>query len=179
MLSEMLLKYRAYKILSFLTLHSNQSFYDKEISESTGVSRGATNQVLNSFLENNLLTRERKGKMWFYSIVAQPLLKHFRIFENLVVLSELVQQLSPFAKRIILFGSTATGEDTAESDIDIFILTDDKKAIMEEIRKFRTTREIKPIVQTPLEYAESQRKDEAFYKGVNKGIVLLEKEGNE
>ena len=179
MLSEILLKYRAYKILNFLTLHRGQSFYDKEISENTGVSRGATNQVLNNFLKNNVVEREKKGRMWFYSVNPQPLLKHFRIFENLVELSELVQKLSPFVKRIILFGSTALGEDTAESDIDLFILTDNKEAAMKEIRGFKTAREIKPIVQTPLEFAESREKDSAFYAEVNKGIILLDKDNHE
>jgi len=54
MLPEILLKNKAYKILSFLSLHPGQAFYDKEISENTGVSRGATNQVLNNFLKNKL-----------------------------------------------------------------------------------------------------------------------------
>lgn len=174
-----LLKNRTYKILSFLTLHPGQSFYDKEVSENTGVSRGATNQVLKSLFAARLVTRQRKGRMWFYSIVPQPLVKQYRIFENLVELSDLTNRLLPYSKRIILFGSVAVGDDTAESDIDLFVITEEKEKASKTIRDFQTERELKPVIQTPLEYATSKKKDKAFYNEVAKGIVLFEKESDE
>ena len=64
-LPELLAKTKAHQILSFLTLHPDQSFYDKEISERAGVSRGATNQVLNDFFKNNLVKREKRGNRGF------------------------------------------------------------------------------------------------------------------
>ena len=84
MLPELLVKTKAHQILSFLTLHPDQSFYDKEISDRANVSRGSTNQILNDFLKNNLVFREKRGKAWFYTLSAQPLKKYFRIYENLV-----------------------------------------------------------------------------------------------
>lgn len=179
MLPELLLKTSAYRILSFLTFHPSDSFYDKEISEKTGVSRGATNQVLNDFFKNNLVTREKRGKMWLYTLSDQPLVKYFRIYENLVELTELKNHLFPIAKRLILFGSAAQGEDTSASDIDLFVISDQPDDVFSKIRTFKFERELKPIVRTPLEYATSQNKDKAFYEQVERGITLFEKEADE
>lgn len=179
MLKDILLNTAANKVLSFLTLHPNASFYDKEISLETGVSRGMTNMILRQFSDTGLLEREKRGKMWFYTLTDNPLFKYYRVYENLVRLEDLVQTLKPVAQRIILFGSTAQGTDTAESDIDLFILTSRKEDVLKAIREFNIEREIKPVLQTPLEYAVSRKKDKAFYEEVAKGITLFNKEPNE
>lgn len=179
MLPDILINTSANKILSFLTLHEGISFYDKEISEQTGLSRGITNRLLNQFLKSCLITRERRGRMWFYSLSKNPLFKFYRIYENLVNLTDLVNSLKSISQRIILFGSTAQGTDTAESDIDLFIITDEKDKAFKEIREFKSEREIKPVIQTATEYAISRKKDKAFYEQVSKGITLFEKEANE
>ena len=179
MLKDILLDTAANKILSFLTLHKDGSFYDKEVSERTGLSRGITNTLLNQFYEYGLVTRERRGRMWFYSLSESPLFKHFRIYENLVDLSDLTNALKSIAIRIILFGSAARGEDTVDSDIDLFVITTDKDKAFKAIREFKTEREIKPVINTPTEYATSRKVDKAFYEEVAKGIVLFEKEADE
>lgn len=179
MLKDILLNTSAAKILSFLTLHKDASFYDKEFSEKTGVSRGMANKLLNQFLKAGLVERERRGRMWFYFLSDTPLFKHFRIFENMVELSDLTNALKPVSKRIVLYGSMARGEDTIESDIDLFIITDDKGKVHKAIREFEAQREVKPVLNTPIEYATSRKTDKAFYEEVAKGIVLFNKEADE
>jgi len=179
MLNEILLKNKANQILSFLTLHPDKSFYDKEISENTGVSRGATNQALNDFFKNGLVSREKRGKAWFYSTQDQPLNKYFRIYENLIKRTELVNLLQPISKRNILFGSAANGADTSESDIDLFILSGNIEKVKDIIQKFNIERQIKPVIQTPLEYATNSEKDSAFHEQMESGIVLFEKGADE
>jgi predicted nucleotidyltransferase len=179
MLKDILLNTAANKVLGFLTLHQDASFYDKEVSEKTGVSRGMTNMILRQFFDAGLLEREKRGRMWFYTLSTNPLFKYYRVYENLVNLEDLVKALKPISQRIILFGSTAKGEDTAESDIDIFILATRKDEALKAIREYDIEREIKPVLQTPSEYAVSRKKDKAFYDEVAKGIVLLNKEPDE
>lgn len=179
MLKDKLLNTSANKILSFLTLHEGTSFYDKEISEQTGLSRGITNRLLNQFFKSGLVTRERRGRMWFYSLSKNPLFKYYRIYENLVDLTDLVNSLKSVSQRIILYGSAAQGTDTAQSDIDLFVLTDEKDKVLKGIRSYKSEREIKPVIQTATEYAISRKKDKAFYEQVSKGITLFEKEANE
>ncbi len=179
MLRDILLDTSANKIISFLTLHADTSFYDKEISQETGLSRGITNRLLNQFLKSGLVTRERRGRMWFYSLSKSPLFKYYRIYENLVELADLVNALGPISRKVILYGSTAFGTDTAKSDIDLFIITDQKNEVLKAIRDFKSEREIKPVIQTATEYAVSRKKDKVFYEQVSKGITLFEKEIDE
>ena len=179
MLPELLAKTKAHQILSFLTLHPDRSFYDKEISDRASVSRGATNQILNDFLKNNLVAREKRGKAWFYTLSDQPLIKYFRIYENLVNLSELVNSLRPVAKRVVLYGSAAQGTDTGDSDIDLFILADDQRLVSKSLSDFSSDREIKPVIMSPTEFAAAQSKNKAFFDQAARGIVLYEKEADE
>lgn len=167
------------KILRFLTLHEDISFFDKEISEKTGVSRGATNNILNQFLKSGLVTRERRGRMWYYSLAPTPLFKYYRIFDNLVELADLANALKSISQKTILYGSTAQGTDTAHSDIDLFIISNQKNKVLKAIRDFRSEREIKPVIQTATEYAISRKKDKAFYDQVSKGIIIFNREPNE
>jgi len=179
MLEKVLLHTSANKLLSFLTLHAESSFYEKEISEKTGISRGMTNRLLNNFLEAGLVDRERKGRMWFYSLKPSPLQTKYRVYENLIIFNELVEALKPFAQKIVLFGSAAIGTDTADSDVDLFVITEQKDEASKKIRNYKSEREIKPVVQTPEEYATSRSRDKAFYSQVAEGITLYEKEPDE
>ncbi|MHB1056034.1 MAG: nucleotidyltransferase domain-containing protein [Thermoleophilia bacterium] len=179
MLKKLLTNKSADKILRFLTLNRDASFYDKEISERTGLSRGVTNQILNRFEKTGIVQRERRGRMWFYFLTRSPLVDYYRIYDNLVTLNELVNELKPLAQRVILFGSTAKGGDTAESDIDLFIISTHKEQVLAKIRDFRTDRDIRPVVLTPVEYATSRSKDKAFHAQVENGLKLYGEEADE
>lgn len=174
-LSRLFLKTRPYRVWSFLTLHPDEPSYGKQISEATGVSRGATNQILNEFLAQDLVTRQRSGKMWLYTPKPHPVVSHFRVFENLIVLAPLVSELGKVSKRVILYGSAADGTDTAGSDIDVFVISDRPQDAAAAIREFPSDRQIAPVIQTPAEYASARRTDKAFIEEVNKGLVLFEK----
>lgn len=178
-LPHLFLKTMPYRILRFLTLHAGESFYEKEIARQTGVSRGAANQILNDLLANGLVTREKQGKMWFYSLRSHPMHQHFRVFENLARLQELANGLAPLAIRVILYGSAAEGTDTAESDIDLFVIAEEPKKVAAEIRKFPSDREIKPVVMTPEEFAVARAKDKAFIEEAKRGLTLFERETDE
>jgi predicted nucleotidyltransferase len=80
-------------------------------------------------------------------------------------------------RKIVLYGSCATGEDTNESDIDLFIVTENKAKVLNEIRKEtkRLGREIKPVIVRVEEYLAMRNKKEVLLEELNKGIMLWEK----
>lgn len=174
-LPSLFLKTRPYRVWSFLTLHSNEAVYGAQISDATGVSRGATSQILNEFLKNGLVSRKRIGKMWLYTLEQNPLAQHFRVLENLIMLSGLVRRIAEISARVILYGSAAQGTDTSESDIDLFVITEEPDKVAAEIRCFPSDRLIMPVIQTSAEYAVSRIKDGAFIDEVKRGVVLFEK----
>lgn len=54
------------------------------------------------------------------------LIKSFRVFENILEVNSLINLLKQYCRKIILFGSYARGEDTTESDMDLFIEADEE-----------------------------------------------------
>ncbi|NTW28167.1 MAG: nucleotidyltransferase domain-containing protein [Coriobacteriia bacterium] len=113
--------------------------------------------------------------MWLYTLEQNPLAQHFRVLENLIMLSGLVRRIAEISARVILYGSAAQGTDTSESDIDLFVITEEPDKVAAEIRCFPSDRLIMPVIQTSAEYAVSRIKDGAFIDEVKRGVVLFEK----
>ena len=63
-------------------------------------------------------------------------------------MTDLVKQLKGFTRKMALFGSCSRGEDTVESDIDIFIIADDdaQTDVRRILSDFKSDREIKPVI---------------------------------
>lgn len=168
------------KALFLLVENSSKSFTEKEIVELTSVSKSGVNSALKELETNKVVNREKRGRMSFWSVDdSAPLVQELKKTLNLASLFPLVQELSKISQRIVLFGSTASGTDAAESDIDLFILAEQKDKAQKIIQSFKTEREIKPVVQTSLEYATSRNKDKGFYNEVDKGITLFNREIDE
>ena len=85
----------------------------------------------------------------FGAVAGHPLLKAFRVFENQLMLQTLVQSIRSECRQIILFGSCATGEDMIDSDIDLFVLTDEPDTIREKMKQYECERELNPVVVDP------------------------------
>ncbi|MFH1900972.1 MAG: nucleotidyltransferase domain-containing protein [Candidatus Omnitrophota bacterium] len=94
-------------------------------------------------------------------------------------IQKLVKSIQPYCYQIILFGSCATGANCAESDIDLFIKTDEKKLVQKVIARFnRSIPHLKTVMYDPLEILEAQKADKAFFNQVKKGITLWEDRPN-
>ncbi|MDD5133580.1 MAG: nucleotidyltransferase domain-containing protein [Candidatus Nanoarchaeia archaeon] len=161
------------ELLNYLVTNPEAS-YCKKISKETKISAGATSQSLRKLNKLNLIKKEIKGREVYYSVnILEPLIKHFKIFSNLFLINPLINKLKDKSKKIILFGSFSKGEDTTESDIDIFILTDKKTEIKEIIHnnliKFK---KVSPIITDSNEFIILKNKDKALYNQINEGIVI-------
>jgi predicted nucleotidyltransferase len=163
-------------ILSYLS-KNNRMLYGRKIAEDIGINQGSTSIILKKFKEMGLLESENAGKTILYRVNKEnPIIKHFRIFENLIEINDLVKSIKPYSREIILFGSCARGEDNQNSDIDFFVVADDDnyEAIREKIETYEIDREIKPIIVNSLELMEMEENDKVFLEEVNKGIKLWE-----
>lgn len=163
-------------ILSYLTRNkNNEKIYGAKISKELNISQGGTSSILKKLQSIGILQCQSIGKTVFYSMEHDsPLVKSFRAFENLLELNELFEGLKQICRRIVLFGSCARGEDTQNSDIDLFIVAD--KDCMENIRdcisKYQIEREIKPVIIDTLELIDIEENDKVFLEEVNKGIII-------
>lgn len=173
------------KVLSFLAKFSDREFYEREIARKIGISYGSANKVLNELYSNGFLKRRREGKMYFYSVnKTNAILRQFKILSIIVLLQPLIDKLKKITKKIVLYGSCAEGTDTSESDIDLFIISEQKGKVLRIIENYSLGKgfegiKIQPVIQTPIELLRSEKKDKEFLSLVREGIVLWEKPTDE
>lgn len=164
------------RILHFLSVRSTQSLFDKEISEKTGISRGATNTALRDLAKLGLVECKKRGRMSFYSVNhASPVIRHWKVLGNILSIYRTVEQLKGISDKIILFGSAADGTNVEESDIDLFVLTNTPEKVRKAVVKSRPVDRLQVIVRKPLEFVELERRDPIFYGEVNRGIMIWER----
>lgn len=168
------------KILTFLARHPEQEFYMREIAKSINKSVGGTHKALKSLQTMAFVVEKKSGKNTYYMInVANPSVKNFKIFMTTTEMNQLITDLKKITEKIILFGSCATGDDTSESDIDLFILTQDTKKVNDYLKKKRLERTIQAVVVNATGLVKLREKDKAFYQEINKGIVLRDGKNDE
>lgn len=165
------------KVLEFFFANSMKEFHEREVVRNAGISKGSANKILRHLADLSLLQRDKKGRMVFYRLDREdPAVKHLKVLGNLWTLREFVESTRESAKKIILFGSCAEGTDVKESDIDVFILTGEKKPVKEAVSRFnqRNERKISPIILGADEFTKMKREDRPLYERIDRGIVLWE-----
>ena len=164
-------------ILAFLCQNPQKSFYSGEIAEKTSLSKGGTNQSLRDLAHQGVLKTEKKGHMTFYAAdISSPSVRQFKILQNVAILESIVNKLRPFADRVVLFGSCAKGEDTQESDVDLLVVSRDKDHIRSRIPETKAKRKIQLLLKTPQEYIQLENKEPVFFREIQQGVVLWQKQ---
>lgn len=167
------------RVLTLLASDPMKEFYQREIAKEAKVSIGAVNQILKSLAEREIVTEDKRGRMIFYRYNLQnPVSKQLKILFNVNDLSELIRQLRERCKRIVLFGSAAEGSDVKGSDLDLFVLTQEKNAVRRAIKDYEGEigRTIAPIIVNASEFVEMRSKDKALYDRILRGIILWQVE---
>lgn len=152
-----------------------EKMYLSQIARKAGVSISTCHQILEKRVANNEIKKIKIGNLSIYFLDQDdPLVPQMKVKRAIELLKPLLAKLQAVSQKIILFGSAAFGKDTNESDYDLFVLTNDKKAVKGIIRKSRLARKIKPVIKNFLEFTELKKKDEIFYEEINKGTLLWE-----
>lgn len=167
----------ALKVLEHFFANPVKEFHEREVMRATDISKGSANRILRQLAGLSILGRAERGRMVFYRLMADdPFVRQMKAAENVWELRDLVEGLKCSARKIMLFGSCAEGTDTAESDVDILILTEDKNAARAAVSAFnrKTKRQIAPIVLGAHEFAALRKEDVPLYERIDRGIVLWE-----
>ncbi len=113
--------------------------------------------------------------MNFYQInLKNSEVKRFKIASMLEQLNPLLPKLKEFSKKIILFGSGNRGDQTWNSDIDLFILSNEKEELKSIIAKSKPDMPIKAIIKTKSEWSEMEINEPELYYEIKNGITLYE-----
>jgi predicted nucleotidyltransferase len=173
MFDKMNLKPLAMSALSHLSRHPDREFYVRELAREIGASLGGCHNALKELQELGLARSRKSGRNLYYAVDgANPAIRHFKILTNLLEFRELVDGLRPISLKVVLFGSCASGTDTADSDIDVLVIANEPEVAWEIVKSVELPRKLQAVILTPGQLLQSREKDPAFHAEVDKGIVL-------
>lgn len=165
------------KILYALASDPMRSFYQREAAGEAHVSVGSANRILRTLVDWGLVDREKKGKIYLYRFnVDNPVARQLKVLFNVIELEELTTMLKPLTRRVILFGSCAEGIDVRESDVDLFILTNEKEAVSLIIGRHGSKRRLAPLIVDVNEFTKLRNEDKPLYEEITRGITLWERD---
>ena len=171
--------FRKSTLMLIITLGRNYitKFHVRDLSRSLNYDASLISKNLKNLEKLGLVKREDVGNLVFYQAdINNALLKHMKICFTLLELNELIQEIRSDSNVSILYGSCSKGEDTSESDVDLFIETLEKERIKKTINLFqkKMNRKISPLIVTPDEAYQLKANDEYLYSNIFEGIVLHE-----
>jgi uncharacterized protein len=148
---------------------SADSLYLREIQRRTGSSLGAVQHELQKLRRLGLITARKDGNRVAYAASrAHPLYPEIhRLVMKTVGLVDLLRAplMRPNIEWAFVFGSFARGEETAESDLDLFVIGETG---LREVTGFlsgiaeQVGREINPHVLRRAEFLKRKREQEPF-----------------
>lgn len=157
-------------LVLFLT-HPDEEYYQRALSVKTGYPLAQVQYALGRIEEAGLITKKKSGNRLYYKAQrAHPAFEDLKqVFLKTVALGDVIRNsLKPLESRIqaaFVFGSMATGQDRADSDIDLFILGDvslkDISSAIAELSE-RLKREVNPVTYTPEMFQERLKSQNRF-----------------
>ncbi|OGF22960.1 hypothetical protein A2Y83_05045 [Candidatus Falkowbacteria bacterium RBG_13_39_14] len=163
------------KVLDFLARNSEKRYTEKQIAEGAGVKKSAVNLSLRELERRNFAEKEKVGRTSIYKVNgSSAIIKEIKILQNIFTIFLLIEKLEKISQKIILFGSCSSGENTSESDIDLFILANNPYSIRQIINSSPLRDRIQAIIKTPKEMLLINKKKPLLFQEIEKGKVLYE-----
>jgi len=162
-------------LIAVLGRNFSNKLHVRELARSVHYDVSIISKNLKKLEELGLVTHDDVGNLVLYQAnMGSVLLRQMKIFLTLLELTGLIRDLNQVTTNFILYGSCAKGEDTYESDIDLFIETMDKEAVHTILARHRRemTRELSPIIHTPDETYRLKAEDSTLYNNIQQGIIL-------
>lgn len=162
------------KILDFLLWKTVGQFYEKEISEGSGVSKSAVNVVMEELVENEWVSFVKKGRLNLYQVnITSAKVKGYKRSIAIRKLEKLRKYLVDKVEKLILFGSAARGEDIEMSDLDLLIVSLTSIRLGDIKKYFPEGRKVQLLIKTPDEFRDLRRKNTVLYEAIVKGERLI------
>lgn len=160
-------------VLGTLFDNPTKEFHARELSRKTGLSIFSVLEAVKKLSKEGLVSVHKKGNMKIVKAVHSTEFIRAKRIDNLEKIydSGLVDYLSePYNKpeAIILFGSYSRGDDIETSDIDIAIITKDRKDHKNNLEKFEKLLSRK----ISLHEIDLKKISREFHNNLVNGIVL-------
>ena len=171
------------RVLSLLLGHPNKSFHVSEIIRLARSGSGAVQRELETLAEAGIIKSESAGNRKIYQANKQaPIFRelHSIILKTTGLIDPIRTALKKFQKQIsiaFVYGSVAKGSDTANSDVDIMIVSDDLSyspvfSALQDAEKI-IGRPINPNLMTSGEWTKNISAENAFVTKILKQPKLM------
>jgi len=115
-------------VLGLLYTHPDESFYVRQIVRAAGVGQGAVQRELGRLCAAGIIEREQHGRQVFYRAnracpVSDEL--HALMVKTAGLADILKQALEPLTAAVrvaFVYGSVASGQESARSDVDVMVI---------------------------------------------------------
>ncbi len=163
------------RVLSFLLDHPSSFHTEKEVVNTTSFEKSAVNKALRELAESGIILQKKEGRMSFYSVdINDPLIRSLKITQNILLLRALIQELKKESPKIILFGSFSKGTNTENSDIDLFVLSNQPDKIPKIVEESSLAERVQLVVKKPADFVGFDKENPVFYQEIEKGFTLWE-----
>jgi len=169
MLTDVLLGNYRKRVLSQLLLHPDEDYHVRELARLTGTTAGSLHKELSKLAQAGLLLRKEQGNQVRYQANRQcPVFPELAgLLRKTTGAAEVVAQaLTPLQPALaLIFGSVASGTETAASDVDLLVITE--RGFGEVVRALYAAqtelgREINPVVYSPAELKNHVAEQDPF-----------------
>ena len=147
-------------VLALLYGRADSSFYTKQILDAVRIGRGTVQRELKNLTDTGIITREVQGRQVYYRANAQcPIFNELKslIVKTAGLADVLREALAPLDEQVtvaFVYGSMASGEATAASDIDLLIVGD-----LDEMALHKALIEAEKLLGRPVNYHLLGRKE--------------------
>jgi len=164
-------EYAGQKILILFFEEPFKEFHLRGVAKECNVSAPTAKTQLDKFAKEKFVEKKKKANLVLFK--ANTNNNRFRLLktayslekiEKSGLIGKLESELKPLS--IVLFGSTARGEDDSGSDLDLLIISKNKKEL--DLSKFekKLKREINYSVYSPSEWSKKAGQDKPFYQRI-------------
>jgi len=171
-------------VLALLLGHPDERFYLREIVRAAGGGSGAVQRELKQLVDAGLVSRQARGnQVYFAANQDAPVFAELRaIVEKTAGAADVLRAaLFPLVQqgRIdlgVIYGSVATGRQTARSDVDLLVIGDlTLKDLLPAVRhaEVRLAREVNPSVFSLEEFRRQLERGSVFLKRILAGPKIF------
>lgn len=170
-------------VLRLLLGHADKRFYQRQIVRELGLGSGTVQRELKQLTKSGILTRSVEGRQAYYQANHRcPVFEELRgLVRKTFGMADILQKgLSALKDRIrvsFIYGSMATGEETAESDIDLMVVGDEVSVgqIVSALSdsQYQLQREVNPSVYHTEEFCYKLADGNHFISSVVKGPKIF------
>ncbi len=176
MLVEEWRKFKGWEVLEFF-LKTGREIHVKKLARELKISPQTANYYLKYYKRAGVLRERKEANLLLYSLLDNALTRQLKIF---YIIDLVYPFIIKFANKnnitsIFLYGSHALGTYDEKSDIDLLIISQQRKLDIGELKKLekKIRKEVKIQVFSLGEWRNLKRKDNSFVKSVLSKQILL------